>query len=772
MRRLTCAIAIGLLAGGAARGAGVLELSRGGKSEAAVYVLQAETNALESAQECARLLGLMSGAEIAVKPVAGRAEVPDGKPALVLGGLASQLGLALGARSRAGDAYRYKVEGGRVLFVSESPRGLFLAVCRFFEGLGCGWYVPGPLGEVIPRLDSVRVDDTLDYSGLSNSIYRRFWYGGKNGLGASTELWVRRMNGNLLIGSWRHAWSSLVPKELFAEHPEYFAVKRGQRGPGQLCTSNPEVVRTAAASLVRMMNGSDALVFPAGPNDGGGLCECAACAKLDTPGYVEPSSGKPACSDRVFGFANDVAALTAKEFPDRDLGILVYSEYSRVPKKFEKLHPNVFPMIAPIRRCRLHAPGNPNCPWNQLWEEEIRGWAAMGKKLGFYIYNYNLADAMAPLSKISVYRDLAKLVNELGVEQLAWEFETIDAWSAYAPHLYLSARLAWDSRLDVDAEMDRFFTGFYGAAAAPMRRYWLRIDKAYADTPAHTGSQYGLHHVWSPDLLAKSRADMGEAAALAANPREKRAVAMAEAGLRCIELFMDIYAAKGQFDFARAAEIQAALEKHVAAMAAETEPCWAHDRYTWGYYKRFSSGPVTAGADIVRKGGRILARMPDRWAFRTDEAARGVAEGWFKPDAPTNGWGEAGTWSQSWADLGLGFYQGDAWYRTTFAMPAFDKGADLRLWFGGFDENVEAYLNGELLGELKGFAKPNEFTNVVAHLRSGVANVLAVRVSAGGLAEMGTGGIMEPVMVYQAGGAEAAPAAPVPPAGKDGRYEM
>ncbi len=41
------------------------------------------------------------------------------------------------------------------------------------------------------------------------------------------------------------------------------------------------------------------------------------------------------------------------KYPDKDLGILVYSEYSRPLVKVKQLHPNVFPMMAPIRRCRL-----------------------------------------------------------------------------------------------------------------------------------------------------------------------------------------------------------------------------------------------------------------------------------------------------------------------------------------------------------------------------------------------------------------------------------
>ena len=70
---------------------------------------------------------------------------------------------------------------------------------------------------------------------------------------------------------------------------------------------------------------------------------------------------------------------------------------------------------------------------------------------------------------------------------------------------------------------------------------------------------------------------------------------------------------------------------------------------------------------------------------------------------------------------------------------------------------MDVYLNGASLGEKRGFARPAEYTDIAKHLKPG-ENVLAVRVSAGGLAELGTGGIMMPVMIYRTGGggAEAA----------------
>lgn len=757
--------------------AAVTLAAKGGAAVPIAIAADAPPEVAEAAAELARVLGVMTGSNVAVTTMAD----PPGGPAILLDALASRAGLKMEKSSRAADGYRYAVRKGQLLLVAESPRGIFLGVHHLLESFGCGWFAPGPVGEVIPSVPSVTVPDDLDRTVLSNSISRRYWYGGKGNPKERTKLWLRRLNGDLSTGSWNHAYAGLISREkLLAEHPEYFSLNDDKQGGlkrlgKQLCTTNPGTIKVAAETLCGKMagtiekNSEERIVYAAGPNDGGGLCECETCRGLDTSDYLEPSSGKPSCSDRTFRFGGDLAAITSRQHPDKDLGILVYSEYSRIPLKLEKLHPNVFPMVAPIRRCRIHGPGNPHCVWGKMFAEEIAGWCEKTNgKLGFYIYNYNLADSLLPLGKVQFYKDLVREVNRLEVPQLAWIFETIDSWSMHAPNMYLSVRLSWDSRIDIDREMERFYSGFYAESAEPMRSYWMRIEQAYATAPTCTGSSYGQHRIWTPELLAASRADIEKAKAQATSVRVKEAVAMAEAGLKCAEIFRQVWDALGAGDFAGAAKAQERLGAHVKVMAEHVEePCWVHERYAFDqYFRRFLGRTIDGGAKILADGGEIVARLPDEWKFAKDETASGAAQGWGKADFDDTAWGTLGTFSKSWSDQGLATYQGDGWYRTRFTVPATLKGRDLRLWFGGFDNNVDVYLNGQHLGAKTGFATPAEFEGIAGHLRYGEPNVLAVRVSAGSLSELGTGGIMMPVVVYAAGG-KAGAAKPGKPDDKD-----
>lgn len=737
-------------------------------------------------QEAARLasetLQKMTGCRPDEIPVARPEDVDRTVPGLVLGTLAHDLGVAMETNSPSRDGFRYKTLPPLVLIAGESDRGVFHGLCAFLESLGCGWYTPGEVGEVIPNRSRVTVRSDLDVTETSPALHREYWGYGE---------WAVKNKGLASAGNFRHAWGNLLPKELFAEKPELFALFRGKRSPRQLCTSNPETVQRAAETLLRWMEERpNETVFECGPSDGGGLCECPECAKLFTEGYVEPSSGLPSYSDLVLKFANDLAAITSRKYPDKLLGFYIYSDYSRPPLKVHDIHPNVFPMMAPIRRCRLHGPGNPICPSQILWQEEIHAWGAMTRNLGFYPYNFNLADTLIPWTKIDTFRRLADEIKRLRLDRLAFTCESINSWAMYAPHLYLSARFMWNPCLDIEETMERFYQGFYAEAAAPMKRYWTRLDETYARTPSHTGSFYGMHHVWTPELVAACRKDFDEARQSARTPRVRQAVEMTASGFRCAELFLEIRRHIGQFDFLKAKAVQDELLAHVEAMGTNY-PEWASSRYSKSYYLSFLGRSVEKTASTLAAGGRLLVRFPDRWKARKDETGKGIAEGWGNPDWDDNAWEELATFTKSWDDQGLGWYHGDLWYRIRFDLPAEEIQGDLRLFFMGFDHNVDVWLNGERLprgfdekgdplrspeGEIlygqTGFMRPAEFTRMQEKLRAG-QNVLAVRCSAGSLAELGTGGLMMPVFLYRAPASlPQKPAEPPTPSDRPPVYEM
>jgi hypothetical protein len=105
-----------------------------------------------AAEQLADALEKMTGRRPVLTPVEDANEVSRTALGLVLGALARDLGVRMEARSPSRDGFRYQAIPPLVLIVGESDRGVFYGVCAFLESLGCGWYTPGEVGEVIPRL--------------------------------------------------------------------------------------------------------------------------------------------------------------------------------------------------------------------------------------------------------------------------------------------------------------------------------------------------------------------------------------------------------------------------------------------------------------------------------------------------------------------------------------------------------------------------------------------------------------------------------------------
>lgn len=116
--------------------------------------------------------------------------------------------------------------------------------------------------------------------------------------------------------------------------------------------------------------------------------------------------------------------------------------------------------------------------------------------------------------------------------------------------------------------------------------------------------------------------------------------------------------------------------------------------------------------------------------------------------AITRNWQPIRTSSRTWSDQGLRYYKGLAWYRQTLDIPAEAQGRRVFLWFGAIDEAAKVWVNGRPIGiSPKIVFKPFELDATEA-IRPGKPNTVVVCVANETLNELGTGGIMGPVMFY------------------------
>ncbi|HUT01295.1 MAG TPA: DUF4838 domain-containing protein [Phycisphaerae bacterium] len=661
---------------------------------------------------------------------------PKEGPAVYVGAAAVQAGLDLsGIDSPTSEGLRVVCDGRRVLVAGQSPAATVKAACRLLEKLGCRYFMDHPLGEVFPRSTSLRVGP-LDLRERPKLLMRSIWGSQWSG-GGLWKVWNGAGGEPFATG---HAWGQYVSPKVFDEHPEYFALRDGQRRRGQwYCTSNAELRKVFADGVIdRVRKGAK---HPSiSPPDGRGYCQCPACGAQDDPKVVEPSSGTVCVTNRYLDFFDAVGRRVAASCPGSVLSFYAYADYTQAPTLGRKVADNLCAWIAPIRYSRFHRIGSPSSPSRRQLAGLIDGWAKAVGRLGYRTYNYNLAECLVPFSKVSLWSHDIPYLAAKGCVGL--NLETLANWEIYGPHIYLSIRLAYDPAADAGAIMDDYFAKFYGPAAAPMGEYWTRIDKAFAELKCESGSFYALHRVYTPEFLKELRGLVSKAAAAAREDEACAArVAMTAEGLRNAEQYAELRDAMNAGDFAKAA----AVYRELLARSEAENAKGLGNHYTPGYLKRFVGGHVLAGAAATAPPNELLAVLPDVWRLAYDPQDAGAAGGYAKADFDDSSWREVRTFGDTLDAQGLPDRLTILWYRCAVDVPAGAKKP--ALFFTEVDGTATVYVNGVEVGLSGKKRRPFEL-DVTAAARPG-RNVVAVRVDHSQLAELSLGGIVRPVLLIE-----------------------
>ncbi len=669
--------------------------------------------------------------------IAGQSDDPR-RPAIYIGTAAVKAGLDLSnIDSPTKEGMRIISDGkNKILIAGQNETSTIKAVCRFLEELGCRYFMDNELGEVYPRSKTITVG-RLNIADKPGMMLRKIWGSKWSG----RTLWKIWNGAGGLQLSTGHSWGRYVDQSLFDEHPEYFALRSGQRRKGGwYCTSNPEFRRVFTKGVISKGGFNPSV----SPPDGNGYCQCENCSAQDDPRNIEPSSGRPSMTNRYVDFLNEVAGEVARTNPDWLLSFYCYADYTQPPTLNRRLSPNLVAWIAPIRYSRLHGIGNPNSSSRMQLAEVIDGWASQAGHIAYRTYNYNLAECLLPFSKLSIWKhDIPYLVKKgcIGIN-----LESLMNWEIYGPHLYQSIRLAYDPDADSDAMMEDYFMKFYGPEAGPfMKEYWLSIDQAFANLKCESGSFYALHLVYTPRFLDKLNGLMKKAADAAKHNEKYTAhIAMTSQGLLNAEQYIRMRDAMNMGDFAAAKKIYDELYAR-----NETEMTKGYgNHYTLSYLKRFVGTHVLAGARVTAPPARVLQVLPDKMKLTYDHSDNGIERGFHKPDFDDSTWKEVSTYVNPLNAQGLPDTKSIIWYRTSIEVPR--KHGRLSLFFTEVDgQAVTVYINGLEVASLESQArrKPFEVT-IPDSIRSG-RNVVTVKVDHRRITELYLGGIIRPVLLIE-----------------------
>ncbi len=685
-----------------------------------------------AAEELGQFIEKISGAKIELKSVETGEKPAAADSAMVVGKLALDLGLAAPPQTRSGDGYCLETRGNHLLLAGESPQSTRFAVTHFLESLGFRWFMPNAIGEVIPKLDTISLDG-FAVREQPDFLFREVWGFGDR---------ARSRTGGMDLPN-AHDWRHVPPDKYFQDHPEYFALRSGERKPGGwLCTSNPDVTRLFADAYIALSK-QGKTAESISPPDGRGFCECAACTALDVPNYIEPSSGTVCMSDRYARFFNGVGQLVKKDAPEFMLSFYCYSDYTMPPQRLREFSDNLCGWVTTIRFCRIHGINNPHCESRQRYKNVVEGWAKL-MKTACYDYNYNLAEVTVPISKITYMKENIPFLKRQGC--LGINLESMSAWNLYGPHTYLASRLMWKADGDADAILADYYDKLFGKAAPHIKAYWDQIDQAVVNCRAHCGSFYGLHAIWTSELIGSCQAELDAATAIAESDLVRQRIDMFRSGLESAKQYLALRAASNGCDFAAAKSL---FDDWLSMMDRSGEKQYMQwNQYRRGYAERIFGRFLQDGLERTTGNRQLVAQLPDEWLFRYDAAGAGENEKWFAPTVATTDWRTVKTYSATLDEQAVPEELTTMWYRTS--VRAADKlpVGSLNLWFGEVDGNPsKVYLNGELVGEFSGSRAGGDVV-VSGKLLAGKDNLVVLRTEHRGISELKLGGILRPVLIY------------------------
>ncbi|MFA6569117.1 MAG: DUF4838 domain-containing protein, partial [Victivallales bacterium] len=283
------------------------------------------------------------------------------------------------------------------------------------------------------------------------------------------------------------------PDKYFASHPEYFSMdengKRfsGKIGPtqqgGQLCLSNPDVVKITMDSLREFIRkdrqGTDREQWPnlydiSQMDESSFICKCPKCASI--------SGREGGESGLLLYFLNQIAREAAEEYPEIMLRTLTYVS-TEAPPKLIRPEPNIM-----IAWCDLYSRSDCYRPLNSRFNtqqhETFENWRKTGAKLRVWDY-WNMGEAYFIPPRIETMVDAIqpdfKLFHDSGVISCFVEIENFlsgNMQNFVDLQIWLGYQLMLDPQRDPEPLIELYMTRHYGSAAEPMKQFLQLVRTA------------------------------------------------------------------------------------------------------------------------------------------------------------------------------------------------------------------------------------------------------------------------------------------------------
>ncbi len=457
-----------------------------------------------------------------------------GRPVIYLGATQAARNAGIEANAASSEAVVLRTVGDALFIVGKDAEGDPLNTRMTHAGalwgvyeileryLGVRWLWPGPLGEHVPKTDSIRIpvlDETivprfnqrllrpgLGPRGFAEANERvAFSPDARDEYAKNQTLFLRRHRMGMSADSYYAQPSSGSGhsfegwwEEYGEAHPDWFQLNAdGTRGPLDpnrpnrvtMCVSNEglhaEIVRRWQE--FRQKYPDQPVNIGVGENDDSGACLCEKCLEwngpppnlTNLPAGLERSYEPTQASNRYARFLEAVRSKAAEIDPNVRVHMYAYVNYFWAPDPDIKLHPNIVIGFVPWFRW---AGWFPRTDAEQEWiKEQWMGWQRSGASV-YYRPNWFLDGYTMPLVYMHQFADAFQFYARHGMT--GTDFDSLQGqWAAQGPNLYVLARIHVRPEMDIEELLDEYYGAFGPAASAVEEYFTYWEDYAIENSP-------------------------------------------------------------------------------------------------------------------------------------------------------------------------------------------------------------------------------------------------------------------------------------------------
>ncbi|MDF2686360.1 MAG: beta-hexosaminidase precursor, partial [Clostridia bacterium] len=280
-------------------------------------------------------------------------------------------------------------------------------------------------------------------------------------------------------------------------------------------------------------------------NDWYGYCQCEKCKAIDE------EEDSPAGS--LIRFVNAVADAVKDEFPDRYIDTLAY-QYTRKPPQITKPHDNVIIRLCSIECCFAHDFESCTCHQqdangravsrNGTFVADMKAWAKIAKNIYVWDYVVDFSHYFMPFPNLKVLqKNIIFFINHNVKGLFEQGCYTTEHGEMNELKAYVIAKLLWNPYYDIDIAINEFLTGYFGMAAAPIRKYLdILNDRVAENTPE--GFHFGCFETpaekfFTSEFIAEVDELFDRAEALAENDDILKRVEIARIAVRYVKMYLN-----------------------------------------------------------------------------------------------------------------------------------------------------------------------------------------------------------------------------------------